>query len=92
MIERLFRLRDTITGTHVGFGFTSARSAARFSRWAAAVCAVLCVTSPARGGEAGAPAGGQPKANLALVAKASTSFVTGHETIAALNDGFELDL
>jgi len=88
MIERLFRLRDTITGTHVGFGFTSARSAARFSRWAAAVCAVLCVTSPARGGEAGAPAGGQPKANLALVAKASTSFVTGHETIAALNDGF----
>ena len=26
-------------------------------------------------------------ANLALVAKASTSFVSGHETLGALNDG-----
>jgi len=29
-----------------------------------------------------------PAANLALVATASTSFVSGHETLAALNDGF----
>lgn len=29
--------------------------------------------------------------NLALVAKATTSFVSGHETITALNDGFDPD-
>lgn len=31
----------------------------------------------------------QPATNLALVAQASTSFVSGHETITALNDGFD---
>jgi uncharacterized protein len=30
----------------------------------------------------------RPKVNLALVAKASTSFVSGHETLAAVHDGF----
>jgi uncharacterized protein len=35
-------------------------------------------------GDAAAP----PGANLALVATSSTSYVSGHETIAALNDGF----
>ncbi len=30
----------------------------------------------------------EPGANLALVATSSTSFVSGHETIGALNDGF----
>jgi DUF1680 family protein len=32
---------------------------------------------------------GQPRANLALAATASTSFVSGHETIHALNSGFD---
>jgi len=35
-----------------------------------------------------APASAGTEINLALVAKSSTSFVSGHETIAALNDGF----
>ncbi len=39
-----------------------------------------------RGGNAKAPESG---ANLAVVAKSSTSFVSGHETINALNDGFD---
>lgn len=34
-------------------------------------------------------AGEEAAINLALVAKASTSFVSGHETITALNDGFQ---
>jgi len=51
---------------------------------AAAVVPVLCaaLAQPAAGAEA-APSG----ANLALVAETSTSFVSGHETITALNDG-----
>ncbi len=30
-----------------------------------------------------------PRVNLALIASATTSFVSGHETITALNDGFD---
>jgi hypothetical protein len=37
---------------------------------------------------AAAPADARQGANLALVAAASTSYVSGHETITALNDGF----
>ena len=36
-----------------------------------------------------APAQQPPRANLALVARATTSYVSGHETIRALNDGFD---
>lgn len=36
---------------------------------------------------AAAPADDPPRANLALVATPSTSFVSGHETLGALNDG-----
>lgn len=36
-----------------------------------------------------ARAASDPPANLALVAKSSTSFCSGHETIAALNDGYD---
>jgi len=44
--------------------------------------------SSRQGGETRAGAEIAP-ANLALVAKSSTSYVSGHETIAALNDGFQ---
>ena len=50
--------------------------------------------SPASAGKTrdGGPTSGAGSApgdiNLALVAKSSTSFVSGHETITALNDGF----
>ena len=56
--------------------------------WAAAVCAVVAMASLVRGSDVASPADARPKTNLALVAKASTSFVSGHETLAALNDGF----
>ncbi|MCY2988107.1 MAG: hypothetical protein NTY19_09630 [Planctomycetota bacterium] len=48
-------------------------------------CVFLAVTAPANGADAPAP----PVTNLALVATASTSFVSGHETIRALNDGWK---
>jgi DUF1680 family protein len=37
----------------------------------------------------GAPPDAGPAVNLAVVAAASTSYVSGHETLAALNDGFD---
>jgi hypothetical protein len=37
----------------------------------------------------GAPPDAGPAVNLAVVANASTSYVSGHETLAALNDGFD---
>jgi hypothetical protein len=42
----------------------------------------------ALGADASVSADGRPGANLAVVAIASTSFVSGHETLTALNDGF----
>jgi hypothetical protein len=39
-------------------------------------------------GQNSAPPPSEPEANLALVATPTTSFVSGHETITALNDGF----
>ncbi len=47
---------------------------------------LLLAVLPLLGGVA-SPAQTHPPANLALVATASTSFVSGHETITALNDG-----
>jgi len=58
----------------------------RISRLLAAVTALAIVNADwadTRAAEAAAPAG----TNLALVATTSTSFVSGHETITALNDG-----
>jgi len=47
----------------------------------------VVVSLPAAQQQPPAPTG----INLALVAKPSTSFVSGHETITALNDGFDPD-
>ncbi len=53
----------------------------------AAGCALLAMLSAAQAG-GGIPATAAPSgANLAVVATASTSYVSGHETITALNDG-----
>ena len=52
---------------------------------AAVVAALACFVF----GLETAHADGPPPANLALVATATTSFVSGHETIHALNSGFD---
>jgi len=49
----------------------------------AGACLALCVSNLSAQTSAKEPF------NLALVAKPSTSFVSGHETLAAVNDGFE---
>ncbi|MCX5676745.1 MAG: glycoside hydrolase family 127 protein [Planctomycetota bacterium] len=54
--------------------------------WAAVAASVSC--AGALGAAAAVSADARPGANLAVVATASTSFVSGHETLAALNDGF----
>ncbi|HOY57493.1 MAG TPA: glycoside hydrolase family 127 protein [Verrucomicrobiota bacterium] len=51
-------------------------------------CSVLLAASLAFAADPDAPDSAPQGANLALVATATTSFVSGHETIAALNDGF----
>jgi DUF1680 family protein len=59
-----------------------AGAAQRIRNWLAAGCAALAISPAANAAE-----GGPPGANLAVVATASTSFVSGHETITALNNG-----
>jgi len=54
----------------------------------AAVALLAASVSCAVALAAAVPADARQGANLAVVATASTSFVSGHETIAALNDGF----
>ncbi|HNQ91172.1 MAG TPA: glycoside hydrolase family 127 protein [Verrucomicrobiota bacterium] len=51
------------------------------------ICSFSLAVGFALAGEQHSPAGAPPGANLALVATTSTSFVSGHETITALNDG-----
>ncbi len=53
----------------------------------AAIVALVCLVFSLETASASQP----PRANLALVATASTSFVSGHETIRALNSGFDPD-
>jgi DUF1680 family protein len=43
----------------------------------------------AAAGAGGAEEGAAPARNMALFAKAKTSFVSGHESLEAMNDGFE---
>jgi DUF1680 family protein len=60
-------------------------------RIASAVALLLGWISAAPLAHAQAPAAtaaGEGGANLAIVAKPSTSFVSGHETLSAINDGF----
>ncbi|MBC7783433.1 MAG: hypothetical protein H7144_06290, partial [Burkholderiales bacterium] len=47
------------------------------------ILAVVAVASPLMAADA------TKAANLAVVAKPSTSFVSGHETLASINDGFD---
>jgi len=49
---------------------------------------LLAWAAVAYAGEQPAPAGAAPEADLALVAASSTSYVSGHETIKALNSGW----
>jgi len=51
-------------------------------------CVLLALVTGAGAAEKPDPALPPPAANLAVVATATTSFVSGHETITALNDGF----
>ena len=60
----------------------------RSPRWIAAVFLAAAVVSDLRMLAAQQAAGGSG-VNLALVAETSTSFVSGHETINALNDGHD---
>ena len=56
-------------------------------RWSAACLAALAVASTAQAAEDSSQTPVPAGANLALVAASSTSYVAGHETITALNDG-----
>lgn len=56
--------------------------------FAGAIALGLASIGVGEAGEAGAVPARGGAANLALVAAASTSFVSGHETLGALNDGF----
>ncbi|HAK93586.1 MAG TPA: Tat pathway signal protein [Planctomycetes bacterium] len=57
------------------------------SRASLAACVVVAVLSRAGGAAGAQDPDAPPGANLAVVAEATASFVSGHETIAALNDG-----
>lgn len=53
----------------------------RFFLYRSALCCAIAIVAGSAFAESGL--------NLALVAKSSTSYVSGHETITALNDGFD---
>jgi hypothetical protein len=65
---------------------TPALSCLVVALFAGAAVSLLRTASPQQPGGATAAASG---VNLALVAETSTSYVSGHETITALNDGYD---
>jgi DUF1680 family protein len=56
---------------------------------ATALLVAMWLPASARPEGPGAPPDAGTAVNLAVVASASTSYVSGHETLAALNDGFD---